>query len=342
MKENLIGSLWRLLIYAVICSLLGAVLVLVMGQIRFQDTQSYYAVFANVSGLKDGSFVRVGGVEVGQVEKVIVQPDSTVRVEFTADDTVVLTAGNRAIIRYDDLIGGRYMALEEGSGGVKKLNPGGTIPMSQTAPALDLDALIGGFKPLFRVLKPEQINDLTGQIVGAFQGQGGTIGSILSQTAALTNTLADRDELIGQVVTNLNTLLGSLGDQSDEFAKTVDSLSNLLDTLSARKTDISNGLAYTNKAAASIADLLTQSRPDIKKVVTETDRTAGVIVADHDFVDNLLNTLPDAYQILYRQGLYGDFFNFYICDLFLKVNGKNGQPAYVKLAGQSSGRCEPR
>jgi phospholipid/cholesterol/gamma-HCH transport system substrate-binding protein len=66
------------------------------------------------------------------------------------------------------------------------------------------------------------------------------------------------------------------------------------------------------------------------------------VVADHDYVDNLLKTLPDSYQMLSRQGLNGDFFSFYLCNLVLKVNGKGGQPVYVKLAGQDSGRCTPK
>ena len=41
----------------------------------------------------------------------------------------------------------------------------------------------------------------------------------------MTNTLADRDQLIGQVVDNLNAVLGSLGGQSDQFDKAVTSLS---------------------------------------------------------------------------------------------------------------------
>jgi phospholipid/cholesterol/gamma-HCH transport system substrate-binding protein len=52
--------------------------------------------------------------------------------------------------------------------------------------------------------------------------------------------------------------------------------------------------------------------------------------------------LPDAYQALARQGIYGDFFSFYLCDIVLKLNGKGGQPVYVKVAGQSTGRCAPR
>src|SRR5271169_5593587 len=271
MRENLRGALWRLAVYAVVCVLGAFALIAVFAQLRFQSVKTYTAQFANVSGLEGGNFVRIAGVEVGKVKKISIQPDSTVLVKFTAADSVVLTEGTRAAIRFADLIGGRYVALEEGAGGVKKLNPGGTIPLTRTEPALDLDALIGGFRPLFRALDPEQVNKLTGQLIAAFQGQGGTIGSFLSQAAALTNTLADRDQLIGQVITNLNTLLGSLGGQSKQFAKAVDSLSELVTGLKDRKQDISNGVAYANAAAGSIADLLAQSRPPLKKVVAETD-----------------------------------------------------------------------
>lgn len=342
MLENLRGTLWRLALYSAVCLLAAALLFAVFVQLRFGNAKTYNAVFVNVSGLQGGNFVRIAGVEVGKVKDISVQPDSTLRVEFSAEESVVLTEGSRAVIRYDDLIGGRYLALEEGAGGVTKLTPGATVPLSQTRPALDLDALVGGFRPLFRALNPEQINALSGQLISAFQGQGATIGSLLSHTAALTNTLADRDQLIGQVIVNLNTLIGSLGDQSGQFAKAVDSLSELVAGLRARGQDLSNGVAYANAAAGSIADLLAQSRPAVQKVVHETDRTAGVVMADHDYVDNVLDTLPDTYQMLGRQGLYGDFFSFYLCDLLVKLNGKGGQPVYVKLAGQDTGRCTPR
>ena len=342
MRENIRGSLWRFAVYAVVCLLAGMLVFLIFGQFRFQDEKTYNAHFANVSGLRNGNFVRIAGVEVGKVKRISLQPDSTLQVQFSVTRSAVLTEGTRAAIRYDDLIGGRFLSLEEGAGGVKTLRPGDTIPLAQTEPALDLDALIGGFRPLFRALDPDQINALSGQLIAAFQGQGATIRSFLSQAAALTNTLADRDQLIGQVITNLRTLLGSLGGQSKQFAKAVDSLSELVQGLEARKQDISNAVAYGNAAAGSVADLLAQGRPAIEKAVHEIDRTAGLIDADKDFVDNLLNTLPDAYQVAGRLGLYGDFFSFYLCDIVLKLNGKGGQPVYVKVAGQASGRCTPK
>lgn len=336
------GVVVRLGVFLAVCLLTAFLLIAVFGEVRFGDGKTYYAEFANVSNLRTGKLVRIAGVEVGKVTRISINPDATVRVQFTADNSVTLTRGTRAVIRYDNLFGDRYLALEEGAGGLAVLRPGHTIPLARTQPALDLDALIGGFKPLFRALNPEQVNALSEQLLHAFAGQGPTIGSLLAQSAAVTNTLADRDRLIGQVITNLNVVLGSLGAHTDRLDQAVTSLSALIHRLAQRKTDISNAVAYTNAAAGSVADLLSQARAPLAKVVRETDRVAGIAAADHDYLDNLLNTLPDKYQALVRQGMYGDFFAFYLCDVVLKVNGKGGQPVYIKLAGQDSGRCAPK
>jgi phospholipid/cholesterol/gamma-HCH transport system substrate-binding protein len=342
MKTNLRGTIGRLAAFLVVCALSAFAMLMVFGQLRFAPEKSYKAEFSDASGLKAGDFVRIAGVEVGKVKRMSILDNGIVVAEFSTDDTVVLTEGTKALIRYDNLYGGRYLELQEGTGGVKKLAVGQTIPPQRTVPALDLDALIGGFRPLFRALNPDQVNALTGQLIQAFQGEGETIGAFLSQTATVTSTLADRDQLIGQVIVNLNTVLGSLGQQSDHFDKAVDSLSGLVKGLAEHKSEIASAVAYTNTAAASLADLLVQARRPLKNAVAQSDRATSIMVADHDYLDNLLNKLPDAYQSLSRQAIYGDFFSFYICDVVLKLNGKGGQPVYTKLVSQVTGRCAPK
>lgn len=342
MKENLPGAILRVSVFLVVCALGLAAMLAIFAQPRFEAEKTYTAEFHTVSGLENGNFVRIAGVEVGKVKNIRIRDDGMALVEFGTDTSVVLTQGSRAVIRFRNLIGERYLALEEGAGDTRLLHPGGTIPLSRTAPALDFDALLGGFRPLFHALDPEQVNALSGQLVDALQGEGATITAFLTQTAAVTNTLADRDQLIGQVITNLNDVVGSLGDQSSQFAGAVDSLSAALSTIADRRQDLRNGLAYANEAAASINDLLTQGRAPLVKVVDEAGRTADAVLADKDYFDRFLDALPDTYRMLNRQGLYGDFFSFYLCDLVLKLNGKGGQPVYVKVAGQDTGRCTPR
>lgn len=342
MKESMTGLLVRVLIFLLVCCLGIFAIVAIYGKLRFTEQRGYKAVFSNVSGLGVGEFVRIAGVEVGKVTKVHLNADTTVLVEFTAEESAVLTEGSRAVVRYENLIGDRYLALQEGSGGSRVLQSGDTIPIERTQPAVDLNALIGGFRPLLRALNPDQVNALTGQLVQVLQGQGVTISEFLSQTADLTSTLADRDRLIGEVIGNLNGVLGVLGDQRDQFDKAVDSVSQLVRGLADRRQDLAAGLANLNETSVTVADLLTQARPPLKNTVHQADRVGAIAVADHDYLDNLLNTLPDKYQLLARQGLYGDYFSFYLCDVLLKLNGKGGQPVYVKVAGQASGRCTPK
>ena len=72
---------------------------MVFGQLRFQDReQTYNAEFTNVSGLKDGDFVRIAGVEVGKVKHISIRDDNTVVGRSSPPTTsVVLTEGTRAL-----------------------------------------------------------------------------------------------------------------------------------------------------------------------------------------------------------------------------------------------------
>lgn len=342
MKDSLRGGVWRLTVFTAVCLLGLTGLLIVFAEIRFGRESAYRAEFTNVSGLESGDFVRVAGVEVGKVKDISIKPDTVVVVEFSVGQSIVLTQTTRAAVRYDNLLGDRYMALEQGTGQASPLKPGQAISVDHTRPALDLDALIGGFRPLFRALDPEQVNALAGQLIRALQGEGATISSLFTHTSGLSHTLADRDQLIGQVIDNLNTVMGSLSAESGQFGKSIDSLAQLVEVLAGQKVEIGNAIADTNGAAATVADLLVRARPSVANTVRQADRAAGIVVADHEYFDNLLNTLPDAYQALARQGLYGDFFSFYLCDAVLKLNGKGGQPVFVKLAGQSTGRCAPK
>ena len=169
MRATWRGAIWRLGIFLTVCLLGVFALFAVFAQLRFEKAKDYQAEFTNVSGLEARRFRPHRRCRGRQGQRSAQPGRQHGLVEFTADDSVVLTEGSRAVIRYDDLIGGRYLALEEGAGGTKKLKPGDTIPLARTAPALDLDALIGGFRPLFRALDPDQVNELSGQLIRRFR-----------------------------------------------------------------------------------------------------------------------------------------------------------------------------
>ncbi|WP_369690289.1 MCE family protein [Nocardia miyunensis] len=316
-------------------------IVVVFGKLRFDSRSDYSAIFDNVSGLKSGQFVRIAGVEVGQVAKVSVTGDTRARVDFSLDSDVTLTEATRAQIRYENLVGDRYMELSEGPGPTDGLPRGATIPADHTAPALDLDAVIGGFRPLFKALDPGQVNKLSSELIATLQGQGGTIAGILDHTAQLTAALADHDQLIGEVIANLNAVLGTVNDRNKQFDSLIDNLQSLISGISKQSQPVADALAHIGSASGNLASLLNVTHTDITSDVTQLGTVSGNIDNDHDYVDGLLSRLPSDYARLSRLGLYGDFFSFYLCDVTLKVNGPKGDPAYVKIAGQRAGRCTP-
>ncbi|MGH3525095.1 MAG: MCE family protein, partial [Mycobacterium sp.] len=256
------GTVVKLGIVASVLLLFTVLIVVVFGQMRFDRTNGYSAEFSSVSGMREGQFVRASGVEVGKVKTIrLVDGGRRVHVDFVVDRSLRLYESSTAQIRYFNLIGDRYLELKFGGGerecgADRVLPPGGFIPLSRTQPALDLDALVGGFKPLLRALDPEKINTITSAIVTVFQGQGGTINDILDQTAQLTSTLAERDQAIGEVVKNLNIVLDTTVRHRAQFDQTVDNFEKLITGLKGHAEPLADNFAHISNAAGTLGDLL--------------------------------------------------------------------------------------
>jgi phospholipid/cholesterol/gamma-HCH transport system substrate-binding protein len=333
------GTTVKLAAFTTVMVLIFGVLVVVFGQFRFTATTTYHAIFTNASGLKTGERVRIAGVPVGTVAGVTVTKDNHAQVDFDIDTRYSLLASTKAAVRYENLVGDRYMELVEGAGDPKQLRSGGTIPAGQTDPALDLDALLNGFKPLFRALDPTQVNQLSSELIAVLQGQSGTIESVLSHTGSLTNTLADRDQLIGQVVTNLNTVLGTIASRKDQFSSTLDQLQKLVSGLAADKDPLGNSLAKINTGTAELTSLLVDARPPLAGTITQLSRLSTNLDAGKGDIDSVVSRLPDTYRRLVRTGVYGNFFQFYLCNVIIKFTGPDGKPLSITQVNQTAGRC---
>lgn len=339
------GTAIKLGAFSLVLLLFTGIIIVVFGQMRFDRTNSYTAVFSNASGLRAGQFVRASGVEVGKVSDVkLIENGSKVKVEFDVDRSLELFDETTASVRYLNLIGDRYMELKRGDSNTR-LGAGGTIPLERTEPALDLDALIGGFRPVFQSLDPDKVNNIAQSIVTVFQGQGGTINDILDQTASLTSALADRDQAIGEVIKNLNTVLDTTVKHQQQFDDTVKNFEILITGLKNRADPIATSVADISDAAGTIADLLADNRPLLQQTVSKLEIIQQPLVDQKDELNDLLTRLPTALKTIGRAGgVYGDFFNFYACDVSLKLNGlqPGGPVREVKVWSQPSGRCTPQ
>jgi phospholipid/cholesterol/gamma-HCH transport system substrate-binding protein len=325
--------------FVLVTSLLTAFVLMVFGEYRSGSTNGFSAVFRDTSGLKPGDSVRASGLRVGSVQSVRLNDDKTVVVGFEADRNVVLTTGSTAAVRYLNLVGDRYLELADQPGSTRLLAPGAQIPIDRTTPALDLDVLLGGLKPVIRGLNPQDVNALTASLIQIMQGQGGTVESLFAGTSSFTNTLADNQQLVERLIDNLNEAMGVLSQDGERFAGTVDRLHRLVGELADEREPIGTAIDALSSGTASLADLLTQARPPLAGTVDQLSRLAPNLEAGKDKLDAALAKAPDNYRKLARIGAYGSFLNYYLCGIQVRVSDLQGRTAVFPWVKQETGRC---
>jgi len=326
-------------IFAVIMALLTVFLFFTFGQYRTGSTNGYSAVFTNASRLAAGDTVRVAGIRVGTVTDVSLQSDRKVLVEFDADQGIKLTSGTKAAIRYLNLTGDRYLDLIDGPGSTRLMSAGSQIPVDRTEPALDLDLLLSGLKPVIQGLNPQDVNALSQSLVQVFQGQESNLDSLLSRTSSFTGTLADDNQTIEALIDNLNTVLATISKDGDKFSGAIDRLEKLISGLSQDRDPIATAISSLDNGTASIADLLTQARPPLAGSVDQLARVAPNLEAGKGYLDGALQRAPGNYRKLARIGAYGAFVQYYICELSIKVTDLQGRASFFPFVKQENGRC---
>ncbi|MCD0450274.1 MCE family protein [Actinocorallia sp. API 0066] len=335
----------KLLVFVAVSSMLTGILAVAIANRTFGPTTEYRAVFTDATSLLKGDEVRVSGVRVGQVTGVELKDGTHALVSFSVEKAGPFTRGlpksTTAAIRYRNLIGTRYLALAEGPGtSGEMLRPGEALPDTQTTEALDLTVLFNGFRPLFDALRPDDVNQLAMQIITVLQGEGGTINSLLGHVASLTNTLADRDEVIGRVITNLSEVLGTVSARTDQTSRLIKELNGFVSGVSEDRVAIFDALASMNTLADVTADLLVDARPSLKTDIDGLNELTRTFAKNGKLLDRKIDGTTERLEKLGRTSSYGSWFNYYLCSMDARIV-LPGAPAYYtpKLVNDNA-RCK--
>lgn len=322
-----ISNLVKLLVFALVTGLVTTVLAFTIanGGIGGSYT-TYRANFTDVTSLLTGDDVRIAGVRVGQVQSIRIVHNSYAQVAFTVQSDVPVYTSITAQVRYLNLIGQRYISLQESPGSATELHKGGLIPLSQTSPALDLTSLFNGFKPLFQALSPQDMNALAYDIVQTLQGQGSTVEQLVAHTASLTNTIANRDAVIGDVIDNLDGVLTTVDAREQGLDELIVQLQRLVSGLAADRGTIAASLGNINNLAVSTASLITAIRPSLPGDLSGLSAVAASLADTKDssganLLDQFLKAFPNKLNTITRTATYGSWFNYYLCDADYAVNG---------------------
>jgi phospholipid/cholesterol/gamma-HCH transport system substrate-binding protein len=320
MKGQTLGAAVKLIIFALVTILATAVLGVVISNRTFGSTRTFRADFSDVTDLLTGNDVRMAGVRVGTVKSIKVLGRDEAQVSFSVDTDVPMTTTTRVEVHYLNLVGQRYLDLVETPGSGAPQNPNLAIPSNRTAPAIDLTALFNGFHPLFQALTPSNVNSFALEIVKTLQGEGGTVQSLLTQTASLTKTVANRDAVIGQVIDNLLTVLNTVEKRNAGLNETIVQLQRLVTGLAGDRGTIAASLNNIDSLATSSSKLISGIRPYLPADLRSLAHLARNLNTSKDpdgqnTLTGILQREPAKLNRIIRTASYGGYFNFWLCEL---------------------------
>lgn len=340
--RSLLAPTVKLAVFTVVTLFFTTVLGFTIANVTFAPESEYTARFTDVLSLNVGDDVRMHGVRVGKVTS-IVTTGSYAEVGFTVDGDRKLAKTTTAAMKIRNLIGQRYVSLESPAPRPgDELPEGAVIPLDRTRPALNLTELFNGFRPLFQALRPEDVNQLAGEIIQVLQGEGGTVSSVLAHTASLTATLAERDQVIGEVVTNLTRVLASVNAGGDDLTAVIDRTQSLVSGLAAQRKPLGAAVEGITDLADTTAGLVRRGRAPLEDGIAGLHDLAANLNASAELVDRTLRNLPRKTEAVTRVVSYGSWLNFYLCSVSgtVGVESLNTEVSVLPLPATSQAeRC---
>ncbi|MEU1204148.1 MlaD family protein [Nocardia sp. NPDC005825] len=300
------------------------------------STHSYSAVFSDVLGLRVGDDIRMAGVRVGRVDKIDFTDGYRARVDFRIEAKQHPTTSTKALVRYQNLIGQRYIALLPGKNAGAPLSAGGQIPIERTEPSFDVSSLLSGFEPLFSVLQPDQVNSLSETLIQALQGNGVSLSALVTQAAQLAGTFGQRDEILGQVVGNLSSVVAGLAHRSNELETLITQARALTDALYAQGGTLKSSVERVATATDSLVGILAQVKPGAARAQTDASAGVALLLLNGASLDKAAVELPDVLNGVGRFSSYGAYGNAYLCSLDVSLWGVLLPPGlFNQIGGQS-------
>jgi virulence factor Mce-like protein len=322
--RGLAGPMVKLVVFGLVTVLASYVLISTITNAGYGDQISYRAQFSDVAGLVEGDEVRIAGVRVGQVTGIGLADDHdrpTAEVELQVSADVPIPAAVRATIKYRNLVGQRYISLTEGEGS------GGRT--------LELTTLFGGFRPLLQALSPADMNRVSFEIIQVFQGEGGTVESLLDHVASLTSSLADKDAVIGSVIDNLNAVMSSVAARDQQLSGLIVSLQEFVTGLAGDRDAIFDSLQTIDTLATTTSGFLEEARPPLAADIQALGDLSTNLADSGDVLEGFLQLAPTKIDLITRTAINGSWFNFFMCGasgyVVVPVTGADGSETGVQV-----------
>lgn len=201
----------------------------------------YTATFSDVSGLFPGDDVRISGVQVGKVDTIRLDGRKA-QVDIAVLKDRPLYENTDAAVRYQNLLGQRYVELVQPDAPGPRLAANSTIGLEHTIPSFDVTKLFNGFRPIFETLDPAQFNQFGENLLRIIQGDETGIGPFLRDLDKLSTLAVDRQSVLKVLIANLAAVSRDLGGKSQQLFALITQLNEVLGKFNSKAAEFNESI----------------------------------------------------------------------------------------------------
>src|SRR5262249_48088092 len=211
----------------------------------------------------------------------------------------------------------------------------GQIPLERTRPSFDIAYLLNGFEPLFTLLDPQKVDDLTTAIITALQGDSGSVLVLITQTSALADSLTGPDQILDEVIANLSDIAGKLAGQATNLQELIRQTRGVMVTLGSRRQGLLASAAMISSTVSRLSAITSNVYPELQDLIDREPGFTGHLVGDGQARFAYLGAnLPLLLKGLARVTQEGSYINTYGCNANVTIFAFLGRliPSIVRRA----------
>ena len=256
-----------------------------------EDLYVVRAVMEDAAGLRKNSDVKVAGVPGGTVSDIELTDGDRALVTMSLDpETVPVGAGARATTRPVNLLGEKYVDLDQGD--PRRPQPtGSVIPVERTSAAVELDDVLNSLTPDTR----GALRILMNEAGVAMAGRGTDVNGLLEELQSSLDRIEDVATEIGtenrtlrRLIAQGDRVVGSVTGRREQLAGFVESARDALRETSRRRAQLGTTVA----AAPGALRQLTTSLTDLERAAADLRPAAQQLRAASPPLTEALAALP--------------------------------------------------
>ncbi len=296
---------------------------------RFDFIKGVYPIHADLrdaAGLQPGNEVRVAGVKVGTVTKIVLTEESA-RIEMEVQNDVQVPVETRLEVKLKTLLGQKFVDLQMPKAFLEASKAGrdpttatagffvagDVIPIEQTRIPYEIyQAAQQGTAKLARLDKKalRKMLNVLGDTLGASKDE---LGRLVISLDSAGSVLVDKSPGISRLLKNVKKVSGTLAASDQDLDAILLRSSEVFGTLADRRATTSSLLAATNDLTKNLGLLLQVARGSINSSVTDLNVLLRVINREYASISTTLDQFAATQELFGRPLTFGRFVEGHVC-----------------------------